>query len=245
LLERIANLTGNVSLKSNIALIKNNAMIGARLAVELYSQTAIVSRITVMGGTAFDLSFVGKNDFVNGESNVGKTTLSSPGGVARNIQENLARILKNGKMELQFISIVGNDLYGEEILTHLKHQNVDVSQVQVSADHPTASYCAFLNPDGNLIGGFFFCLFLFFAPFSISKYVLFYPAFASMEILEKFDSNGANTQSSDVLILDCNFSEKTIFEAVQKHRSGHIWIDPTSGKIQFYYFYFFLFFVRG
>jgi pseudouridine kinase len=73
----------------------------------------------------------------------------APGGVARNVAENLARLgIGSG-----LVSLVGDDEYGRFLLGHLHDLGVDTRQVAVSQARRTAEYVAVLAPGGELALG--------------------------------------------------------------------------------------------
>lgn len=69
------------------------------------------------------------------------------GGVARNIAENLARLGEN----VAFVGRVGTDQPGDALLANLASLQIDFQYVTRSADSPTGSYTALLDPDGELM----------------------------------------------------------------------------------------------
>lgn len=71
------------------------------------------------------------------------------GGVARNVAENLARL----GVDVSFISIVGDDDNGRSLVRQLRDLGVDVSQIIVTTERPTAEYVAILGPGNELILG--------------------------------------------------------------------------------------------
>lgn len=143
LLKRIAELTGGDSLASNIALIKNNAAVGAQIATslaELQRRTAPGGRLRggggggdsggaegalphsrndrqpiVVGGAVADLvaSPAACSTVLLRTSSPG-TLRVSPGGVGRNIAEGLARL---GAHPL-LLTAVGDDAFGDQLLSH-------------------------------------------------------------------------------------------------------------------------------
>ena len=143
LLKRIAELTGGDSLASNIALIKNNAAIGAQIATslaELQRRMAPGGRLRggdgggdgegaegalphsrncrqpiVVGGAVADLvaSPAAGSTVLLRTSSPGSLRVS-PGGVGRNIAEGLARL---GAHPL-LLAAVGDDAFGEQLLSH-------------------------------------------------------------------------------------------------------------------------------
>lgn len=71
----------------------------------------------------------------------------SPGGVARNIAENLARL----GVETTLISALGDDWAGRAILDATRQAGVDVEHVLVQPDIRTGTYQALLDGDRQLI----------------------------------------------------------------------------------------------
>ena len=80
-------------------------------------------------------------------SNPGRTT-RAPGGVARNIAENLARLGRH----VRLVGAVGHDEAAELLLPPLAALGVDVSGVRRTAA-ATGSYTAVLDPGGELVVG--------------------------------------------------------------------------------------------
>lgn len=71
---------------------------------------------------------------------------TTAGGVARNIAENLARM----DVPVTLLSVVGEDLYGKQILDITGDAGVDLSRVLVSKDQRTGIFLAILNHYGDL-----------------------------------------------------------------------------------------------
>ena len=208
LLARIAQLTGDESLKSNVALILNNAQVGAELAVLLAQQGGEKKApLAVVGGAARDVSYRSESAFVAGESNVCSDHSSYSGGVARNVAECLARL---SSAPVRFASLVGDDAAGQAVCRELRALGVDVSAVVTLPHHPTASYCSFIGADGELAG-----------------------AMAAMDIFNHPPSNPfpvAQQPAPAALLMDCNFPASFIRAqlALFHGSSTHCWIDPTS-----------------
>lgn len=70
----------------------------------------------------------------------------SPGGVARNVAENLARL----GTDVHLISAVGDDAEGRLILTQAREAGVNVDHVLTIPDARTGTYLAVLDELGNL-----------------------------------------------------------------------------------------------
>jgi pseudouridine kinase len=85
---------------------------------------------------------------VAGTSNPG-SVVSSPGGVARNVAENLARLGRRPTL----VSVIGDDTVGTSLVTGVRAAGVDARGVRTVPSEPTAEYLAILDPDGELVLG--------------------------------------------------------------------------------------------
>ena len=137
-LAKVNELTSGASLKANLGLIENNALVGAKIAVEMArksehharegesfhgftaskessSSTEQVSeqRPLVIGGSIFDLmTHVQTPDLVtDGSTHLGRVNFGY-GGVGRNLADGLALF----DLDPTFISAVGDDELGKNIL---------------------------------------------------------------------------------------------------------------------------------
>ncbi|MEZ5175501.1 MAG: PfkB family carbohydrate kinase [Acidimicrobiia bacterium] len=99
----------------------------------------------VIGGANLDLKARSKARASGQTSNPGHGSMA-PGGVARNIAENLARLGDR----VHLISIVGRDPMGDNLLDHTAAAGVRIEHV-VRTDRPTGTYTAALDVDGELI----------------------------------------------------------------------------------------------
>ncbi|XP_048463358.1 uncharacterized protein zgc:136858 isoform X1 [Rhincodon typus] len=160
ILNRIHELTKGISLTTNIALIKNNAKVGSRIACALsrqchhnYSTLSQPSRLkqnahaqlVVIGGCNVDFIAKAKGgDLVfTGSTNRG-TVHQSIGGVGRNLADCLSRLGLNPL----FISAIGKDANGEAVLRFCSH--MDTGAVAVLPGRSTAVYCAVIAANGEL-----------------------------------------------------------------------------------------------
>lgn len=73
--------------------------------------------------------------------------LRSHGGVARNVAETLAAL----GLKPEFVSAVGEDAAGRELLDHLRARGVEVGRALTISGARTAEYAALLDPAGDLI----------------------------------------------------------------------------------------------
>ncbi len=70
----------------------------------------------------------------------------APGGVARNVAENLARL----GHDVRLISVVGDDLFGARLLESTRRAGVDVQGCLVLDAHATSTYLSLHGPDGDM-----------------------------------------------------------------------------------------------
>jgi pseudouridine kinase len=101
----------------------------------------------VVGGAAWDIKARSLAAARLHTSNPGSVS-QTPGGVGRNIAEGIARL--GGRVHL--VAAVGADAAGRDLLARTAEAGVYVDQVATSA-HPTGSYLAALDADGELVIG--------------------------------------------------------------------------------------------
>ncbi|OCT88087.1 pseudouridine-metabolizing bifunctional protein C1861.05 [Xenopus laevis] len=164
LLKRVNELTGGKSLESNIALIKNNAKVGSRIAVALSNlrnpkggvrkqagtpgtekEPAIDSRPVVIGGINVDFIAKAAHDSMvfGGQTNPGQVHQSF-GGVGRNLADCLCRL---GAKPI-FISALGQDEHANSVMRYCSH--MDMGRVARLKGQNTATYCAVISGSGEL-----------------------------------------------------------------------------------------------
>ncbi|MGI3167208.1 PfkB family carbohydrate kinase [Pseudooceanicola sp. 200-1SW] len=164
-------------------------------------------RVVCLGGAVFDRKFRASQPLVRATSNPA-TGFHSYGGVARNVLENLALL----GHDTSFLSVVGDDQTGHNLLGHLRERGVDVSQVALSPTRATAEYCAILSPEGDLDLGI-----------------------AAMDIFEeltpdRLDRARSHLTSATLLFSDCNPPMETISQLIERSRGARytLAIDPVS-----------------
>lgn len=120
---------------------------------------------------------------------------ASPGGVARNVAENLARL----GSEVRLISRVGDDEAGRSVLAATRAAGVDVSEVEVVAGAATAGYTALLDPAGGLV-----------------------VAFADMAIYDGFDASWLAETAVETprWFVDANLPTETLAELAKRKAAG-------------------------
>ncbi|CAG8608471.1 13773_t:CDS:10 [Ambispora leptoticha] len=173
LLKRVNEQTQGASLKANIALVKNNAIIGSQIAKCLaedfncshenrenyidthhpindmkQEQPTQQNKLVVIGGIAVDIVSTLDPKFkdYHRTSSPGKIRFSL-GGVGRNIAEAASRI---GVSPL-FISSIGRDIPGTWLLNKMKEIGMATEGLQILDEKPTGVYNAVHDPYGDLL----------------------------------------------------------------------------------------------
>jgi pseudouridine kinase len=102
-------------------------------------------RIVVVGGANLDVFGFSDARFIPQDSNPGRIE-ESPGGVARNIAENLARL----GIETHLITAFGSDASGLHLAEECRRDGI-LADTSLSVEHvPGSRYLAVLDEDGNL-----------------------------------------------------------------------------------------------
>ena len=103
-----------------------------------------MAEVIVIGGANVDIKGRAQTPLLPGTSNPGSVTVS-PGGVGRNVAENLARL----DVSVALVSIVGDDANGQLIRDATAKSGVDVSMIDVGSA-PTGTYLAILDGNGEM-----------------------------------------------------------------------------------------------
>ena len=134
-------------------------------------------------------------------------TQSSAGGVGRNIAQNLAQLGIN----VEFLSVIGLDPLGEQLLNETRATGVQTRDVKRSQTH-TGTYSAILEPNGELV-----------------------IAIAAMDILEELDSEYLQSKQpllehASFIVIDSNIPESSLSMLVEiaRERDWQLIIDPVS-----------------
>ncbi|MDK9710888.1 PfkB family carbohydrate kinase [Acidaminobacter sp.] len=161
--------------------------------------------VVVIGGATMDLMGFSDRDFLEGESNPGRTLLS-PGGVGRNIAENLARL----GLEVHLMTAVGQDLYGQQLLERCREAGIDTRATLKIPGASTSLYLAMIEPDGEM------------------KLAL-----SSMAVMDQLDVEALRREDAllsgaAAIIADTNLPEKTLTYLMSQYRHIPIYVDPVS-----------------
>lgn len=102
-------------------------------------------KITVIGGANLDIKSRIAGKSVPGTSNPGWTE-TSPGGVGRNIAENLARL----GAEVKLLTLIGEDSIGDRLRRNARALGIDTS-LMLRRKGTTGTYSATLNANGEML----------------------------------------------------------------------------------------------
>lgn len=101
--------------------------------------------ITVVGGVNVDISATPKKKLKTADSNPGRMKITF-GGVGRNIAENLRRLGRNVEM----VTIMGDDFYGEEIKNNLSELRIGTTMSLELRGVSTSTYLCINDVDGDM-----------------------------------------------------------------------------------------------
>ena len=101
--------------------------------------------VYVIGGVNMDISGTPAETLRPGDSNPGRVSLS-PGGVGRNIAENLSRLGRR----VSLITILGNDPYADVIREHCRNVGIDLSMSFTDPLGRTSTYLCLNEQNGDL-----------------------------------------------------------------------------------------------
>ena len=162
--------------------------------------------VVVVGGANMDLKAQTIAQVRPETSNPG-TTYFSPGGVGRNVAENLARL----GTPVHLVAAVGHDLMGDQLVAQTAASGVGVAYV-TRLDVSTGSYTAVLDVDGELV-----------------------VAVADMSAtdalgIEEIDDAESLIGAAALLVLDANLSSATLLRSIEYAAANDVpvLIDPVS-----------------
>jgi len=135
----------------------------------------------------------------------------SPGGVARNVAENLARL----GIQTTLLSVVGDDEAGRQVLEQARRSGIDVSRIVVSGEVQTAAYLAIMDEEGMPLA----------SVYDMRAMALLTPDY----IARNSDVIG----EADMVIIDANLDHEAlkVLFSITKERSIPVCADPTSTEL--------------
>jgi pseudouridine kinase len=143
-----------------------------------------------------------------GDSTPGEVHLS-PGGVARNVAENLARL----GLDACLVSVVGADAFGDQVLRATQATGVDVSAVARVTGARTGVYLSLHAPQGTQSG----------LAHGIND-------MGALELLtpEVLATHLPLLQSAASLVIDCNLSAPSLQYVLGFQRDQTVFVDAVS-----------------
>lgn len=161
--------------------------------------------IVVIGSTNMDIAGSTLQALVNGDSNPGKI-VSSPGGVGRNIAENISRLGK----ECYLLSVIGDDFAGRTLLSQIKKVGIQAEACHIVKGGSTSTYFSLHDNSGEML-----------------------VAINDMDILhhltpELLQKNKNLLSHASLIIADCNLSEEALAWVFDNIHDTPIFVDPVS-----------------
>ncbi|OMH34029.1 hypothetical protein BGP75_11810 [Motiliproteus sp. MSK22-1] len=168
--------------------------------------------VVVIGGANMDIQGTSQQSLVEGDSNPG-SVVQTPGGVGRNIAENLARL----GVDVRLIVALGRDRNGEQLLQQTEMAGVDCSP-SFHFNGCSSSYLSVMNQQGELVA-----------------------AVSDMAIVDNLTPECLSQRSSlinnaSALVLDTNLPAATLEFLLREYSHIPIFVDPVStakaGKVR-------------
>ncbi len=161
--------------------------------------------VLAIGAANMDVAASTTHVLTPGDSTPG-TVRSAPGGVARNVAENLARL----GLDVCLLSAVGADLQGRSLLQRTREAGVDVDACWTLHGERTSSYVSLHGADGDMVA-----------------------AINDMTILERVTPERLAHESdllanADVFFLECNLPEAALECLFLQARNRPVFVDPVS-----------------
>jgi len=162
-------------------------------------------RIAVIGAAIVDIFAKSKPKIIHGSSNPAFISIA-PGGVARNIAENLSRL----GAAVDFITAIGDDTFGGFLREQCAGCGIDPGKWIVRPNARTGIYIAALDNEGELYAGF-----------------------NTTTVLEsvkpdELEPHRETIGRSDLVIVDANMAEETIAATISMAGGVPVLVDTVS-----------------
>lgn len=161
--------------------------------------------VCVVGGSNVDIEGRVPGPLLHGDSNPG-TVIRSPGGVGRNIAENLARL----DVATRLITALGRDDSGTWLHHLTAASGVDLADSVWSEFAPTATYLSVIDGSGEMA-----------------------VAVNDMAVMDSLDVAALDARSDTLgnaaaVVVDCNLASDSIGHIASTLTSGPLFVDPVS-----------------
>jgi pseudouridine kinase len=107
--------------------------------------TSRTAYVALIGGANMDISAHSTASIVAGDSNPGRI-VCSPGGVARNVAENLVRL----GVDARLLSVLGDDVFGQTLRQAAATSGLNMSACATIPGQRTATYLSLHGADGDM-----------------------------------------------------------------------------------------------
>ncbi len=168
-------------------------------------EESAMKKIVCVGGANMDIQGFSNARINMRDSNPGSVRLC-PGGVGRNIAENLARLGASVTM----VSAVGDDYFGQMILKSCSDAGIDISGIDVIPDARSSSYLVLTDSDGDMLA-----------------------AISDMHIIKQLGADFIRRHAgifdrADLIVLDPNLSPEALEALTSGWADRPICADPIS-----------------
>jgi pseudouridine kinase len=159
----------------------------------------------VIGGANMDILGTPDASFVERDSNPGQVALS-PGGVGRNIAENLGRM----GAPVKLLTVLGDDMYGKQLLDRCRNAGIDMKKVKISGKAGTSVYLSILDEKGDMIS-----------------------AVSDMSLMTELDreyleEHHRTISAASLLVIDANLAEPVLQYITERYGDKEIFVDTVS-----------------
>ncbi len=163
--------------------------------------------IGVLGASNLDITGFPEQELVFEDANIGYTK-TSPGGVGRNIAENLIRL----GFTVDLISVFGDDPLSKHLIQSCESLGLDTQHSVFLKEASTATFLAIMNAHNDLALG-------------ISAMAIYNELHPRM-----FASKITQLQKSELIVLETNFSKKILEYITKALPNKKFILDTVSGK---------------
>jgi pseudouridine kinase len=161
--------------------------------------------VAVIGGANIDICGAPGDNLRMRDSNPGRVTVS-PGGVARNIAENLARL----GVDTRLVAAIGNDDHGEYLCRQAAAAGIDTRFILRFDSQSTSTYVSVLDDNGDML-----------------------VAINDMSIVERItpdrlQHHAAMLRTSRLVVADANLSETSLMHLARSLPATPLFVDTVS-----------------
>ncbi len=180
-------------------LTKKGFILGRSYVIGEYEHAVVI------GAAMIDLYGKSFNPLVSSDSNPGKISIH-PGGVSRNISENLARM----GIKTSLITSLSNDPFSEIIRRSCAEVGINLSHAYENKEDPSTMYVAILDTDGDM-------------NLALSDTT-------GLDNMPKshLESKDTILEHADILVVDASLPAHLMEYLVEKYPQQRIVLDPVS-----------------